>query len=117
MALFIGGLGLFGLASFAAIKRLREIGVHKVFGATVFDIVRLLVREYVLLVAVANLAAWPIAFWLMSRWLDGFAYRTGIGWGVFAATGALTLVIALLTVGYQSFKAASADPAAVLKYE
>jgi len=117
LALFIGGLGLFGLASFAAIKRMREIGVHKVFGATVLDIVRLLVREYVLLVALANLAAWPIAFWLMSRWLDGFAYRTGIGWGVFVATGALTLAIALLTVGYQSFKAASADPAAVLKYE
>ena len=117
LALFIGGLGLFGLASFAAVKRMREIGVHKVFGATALDIVRLLVREYVLLVAVANLAAWPVSFWLMSRWLNGFAYRTGVGWEAFAATGALTLVIALLTVGYQSFKAASADPAVVLKYE
>ncbi len=117
LALFIGGLGLFGLASFAAVKRTREIGVHRVFGATTLDIVRLLVREFVLLVAAANLVAWPVAFWLMSRWLEGFAYRTRIGWIAFAATGALTLVIALLAVGYQSFKAAATDPAVVLKYE
>jgi ABC-type antimicrobial peptide transport system permease subunit len=77
----------------------------------------MLVREYILLVGAANLIAWPVAYWFMFRWLNNFAYRTGIGWPVFAGTGALTLVIALITVGYQSVKAASANPAAVLKYE
>jgi putative ABC transport system permease protein len=117
LAVFIACLGLFGLAAFSAERRTKEISIHKVFGATIPDIVRMLVREYILLVGAANLIAWPVAYWFMFRWLNNFAYRTGIGWPVFAGTGALTLLIALITVGYQSVKAASANPAAVLKYE
>jgi putative ABC transport system permease protein len=117
LAIFIGCLGLFGLASFSAAKRTKEIGIHKVMGATVPDIVRLLIKEYILLVLLANLVAWPLAHWLMSKWLGGFAYRTGIGWAVFAGTGALTILVALLTVSFQSVKAALTDPAVVLKYE
>jgi putative ABC transport system permease protein len=117
LAVFIGCLGLFGLAAFSAAKRTKEIGIHKVFGATVPDVLRLLVREYVLLVALANLIAWPVAYLIMSGWLRDFAYRTGIGWAGFVGTGLGTLAVALLTVGFQAIKAASASPAETLKYE
>jgi putative ABC transport system permease protein len=117
LAIFIGCLGLFGLAAYSAVRRTREIGIHKVFGATVPDVLRLLVREYIVLVAVANLVAWPVAYLMMSAWLRDFAYRTDIGWAWFLATGAATLAAALLTVGIQSVKAASANPAATLRFE
>jgi putative ABC transport system permease protein len=117
LAVFIGCLGLFGLAAFSAAKRTKEIGVHKVFGAKVHDVIRLLVREFALLVVVANLIAWPVAYLIMSDWLKNFAYRTGIGWAGFVLTGLGTLAVALLTVGFQSVKAASASPAETLKYE
>ncbi len=117
LAVFVGCLGLFGLAAFSAAKRTKEIGVHKVFGATVPDVIRLLVREYVLLVGIANLIAWPVAYILMSGWLRNFAYRTAIGYAGFVGTGLATLLIAILTVGFQSAKAASANPAEILKYE
>jgi putative ABC transport system permease protein len=117
LAVIIGCLGLFGLAAFSAARRTREIGIHKVFGATVSDIVRLLVREYVLLVALANVIAWPVAYVWMSGWLRDFAFRTGIGWAGFAGTGLATLAVALVTVGFHSVKAASASPAETLKYE
>ena len=117
LAVFIGCLGLFGLAAFSAAKRTKEIGIHKVFGATVPDVLRLLVREYVVLVALANLIAWPVAYLIMSDWLRDFAYRTGIGWAGFVGTGLGTVAVALLTVGFQSIKAASASPIETLKYE
>jgi len=117
LAVFVGCLGLFGLAAYSAARRTREIGIHKVFGATVPDVLRLLVHEYVVLVAVANLIAWPVAYLMMSAWLRDFSYRTGIGWAGFLATGAATLVLALLTVGAQSVKAASASPASTLRFE
>jgi putative ABC transport system permease protein len=117
LAVIIGCLGLFGLSAFSAARRTREIGIHKVFGATVADIVRLLVREYALLVVLANVIAWPVAYVWMSGWLRDFAYRTGIGWVAFAGTGLATLSIALITVGFHSVKAASASPAETLKYE
>jgi len=117
LAVFIGCLGLFGMAAYAASKRAREIAIHKVLGANAAEIVRLLVRESLLLVAAANLIAWPVAYGVMSKWLGGFAYRTGIGWAVFALTGGLTLLIALLTVGFQSIKASTVDPAVVLRSE
>jgi putative ABC transport system permease protein len=117
LAVLIGCLGLFGLAAFSAAKRTREIGIHKVFGATVPDVLKLLVREYVLLIVAANVVAWPIAFLMMSAWLRDFAYRTGVGWAGFVGTGLATLVLAVLTVGFQAVKAASASPAETLKYE
>ena len=117
LAVFIGCLGLFGLASYSAAKRTREIAIHKVLGAKPFDIVRLFVREYLVLVVLANIVAWPVAFWAASRWLNAFAYRTSVGWTIFAATGVLTLLIAVATVVSQSLKAAATDPAQTLKYE
>ena len=117
LAVFVGCLGLFGLAAYSAARRTREIGIHKVFGAGVPDVLGLLVREYVVLVAVANLIAWPIAYLMMSAWLRDFAYRTSIGWAGFLVTGAATLAAALLTVGVQSVKAASANPATTLRFE
>lgn len=117
LAVLVGCLGLFGLAAHSAAKRTKEIGIHKVFGATVPDVLRMLVREYVVLVGVANLIAWPVAYLMMSAWLRNFAYRTGIGWAGFAGTGLATLAVALLTVGAQSVKAASASPAETLRFE
>ena len=117
LAIFVGCLGLFGLAAYSAARRTREIGIHKVFGAGVPDVLGLLVREYLVLVAVANLIAWPVAYLMMSAWLRDFAYRTSIGWAWFLVTGAATLAAALVTVGVQSFKAASANPATTLRFE
>jgi putative ABC transport system permease protein len=117
LAVLVGCLGLFGLAAFSAAKRTKEIGIHKVFGAKVPDVLGLLVREYVWLVVTANAIAWPVAYLMMSAWLRNFAYRTAIGWAGFAVTGLATLAIAILTVGFQSVKAASASPAETLKYE
>jgi putative ABC transport system permease protein len=117
LAVFVGCLGLFGLAAYSAAKRAKEIGIHKVFGATVHDVVLLLVREYVILVGIANIIAWPVAYLMMTAWLRDFAYRTSIGWAGFAGTALATLAAALLTVGAQSVRAASADPVRTLRFE
>jgi putative ABC transport system permease protein len=114
---FIGCLGLFGLASYAVAKRAREIGIYKVLGASGSDIVRLMIKEYVLLTAAANLIAWPIAYMIMMNWLKGFAYRTTIGWTIFAIAGTLTLFITLIAVGGHTARAAATDPAIVLRSE
>jgi putative ABC transport system permease protein len=117
LAVFIGCLGLFGMASFTAEQRTKEIGIRKVLGASVHGIVRLLSREYVLLVVMANGIAWPAAYLFLNRWLANFAYRIEIEWGIFVAAGVLALLIALLTVSFQALKAALADPIESLHYE
>jgi ABC-type antimicrobial peptide transport system permease subunit len=117
LAVLIASLGLFGLASFTAEQRTKEIGVRKVLGAGVPGIVILLTREFVQWVLIADLIAWPVAYFLMRGWLQGFAYRTGIAWWLFLATGAGTMAVALLTVGSQAFRAANANPVHALKYE
>ena len=117
LAIFIGCLGLFGLAAFTAERRTKEIGIRKVLGATAPNIVRLLLKEFVILVAVANVIAWPVAFWVMKGWLKDFSYRISLNVWVFVGAGLLTLFIAVLTVSYQAIKAALADPANSLRYE
>jgi putative ABC transport system permease protein len=117
LAIFIACLGLFGLVTFAAYRRTREIGIRKVLGAREVDIVGLLSREFLLLVAVAFLFAVPVAWWAMSRWLQNFAYRTAIEWWVFALSGLAALAIALLTVSYQSIRAALINPVRSLRAE
>ena len=117
LAIFIACLGLFGLASFTTEQRTKEIGVRKVLGATVSKIIILLSREFAKWVLVANIIAWPIAYIALDKWLDNFAYRVSIGWMTFLLTAVLTSIIALLTVGYQSVKAALANPADSLRYE
>ena len=117
LAIVIACLGLFGLSAFIAERRTREIGVRKVLGATVGGIVLLLSRDFLKLVSVAFVVAIPVTYFVMHRWLEGFAYRVAISWWVFLVAGLAALVIALLTVGYQSVKAARTNPVEALRYE
>jgi putative ABC transport system permease protein len=117
LAIFVACLGLFGLAAFTAEQRTKEIGVRKVLGATVLNLVGLLTKDFVVLVLVAFAVAVPVAWLAMSRWLDGFAYRIEVGPGVFVLAGALVLVIALATVSVHALRAATSDPVEALRYE
>jgi ABC-type antimicrobial peptide transport system permease subunit len=108
---------LFGLAAFTAQKRKKEIGIRKVVGASASRIAFLLSKEFLVLVGVAILIAFPLVWIGMHKWLDGFAYRATIGYGVFAITAVAAMVITLLTIGYQSLKAAWANPAESLRTE
>jgi len=117
LAIFISCLGLFALASFMSEQRTKEIGVRKTLGASVSGIVLLLSREFTKWVLLANLIAWPIAWIAMGKWLQNFAYRINIGWFTFLLAGTLALIIALITVSYQSIKAALANPVESLRYE
>lgn len=117
LSLAIAGLGLFGLAAYAAEQRTKEIGIRKVLGASVANVIGLLSKDFVKLVLMANLLAWPIGWYTMNAWLQNFAYRISIGWWVFALSGGLALLIALLTISVQAFKAALANPVDSLRYE
>lgn len=117
LAIIIGCLGLFGLASFTAEQRTKEIGIRKVLGSSVSSIVVLLCRKFFLLLLIANVFAWPVAFFAMKKWLQNFPYPVGIGIGTFVITALFAFGIALFTVGYQSFKAARANPVDTLRYE
>jgi len=117
LAIFIACLGLFGLAAFAAERRTKEIGIRKVLGASVSGIVGMLSKEFIILVLIANVVAWPVAWYAMSRWLQDFAYRISLGIGTFILAGLLALVIALLTVSWQALRAATANPVESLRYE
>jgi putative ABC transport system permease protein len=117
LAILIGCLGLFGLVSFMVLQRTKEIGVRKVLGATVMSIFFMISRDFLKWVVVANLFAWPIAYYFMNRWLQNFAYRVNLSVWIFILSGLAALVIALLTVSYQTIKAATANPSESLKYE
>jgi putative ABC transport system permease protein len=117
LTILIASLGLFDLASFMAEKRTKEIGVRKVLGASVTNIVYLLSKEVIVLINVSIVIASPIAFYFMSKWLQNFAYRINIEWWVFLLAGMMGLAVALLTVSYQSIKAAIANPLKSIKYE
>ena len=105
------------MAAFAAEQRTKEIGIRKVLGASVPDVIVLLSKEFIKLVAAANLIAWPVAYFAMDTWLSDFAYRIDIGAGVFIAAGIAAVAIAILTVSYQAIKAALANPVKSLRYE
>ena len=117
LAIIIASFGLFCLASFTTEQRTKEIGIRKVAGASVGQIVGLLCKEFIILVLIANVIAWPVAWYAMSRWLENFAYRIDLGLGTFILAGLLALVIALATVSYQAIKAATANPVEALRYE
>jgi len=117
LAIFISCLGLMGLASYSTVQRTKEIGVRKVVGASVGQIVFLLSREFLALVLVAFVVSAPIAWWLIEGWLKGFAYRVPVYWWVFAVAGLLALLIAILTVSFQAVKAAVANPVNSLRSE
>ncbi|MGE5456777.1 MAG: ABC transporter permease, partial [Methanococcaceae archaeon] len=117
LAIIIACLGLFGLVSFITEQRTKEIGVRKVLGASVGEIILLISKEFVRWVLLANIIAWPVAYYVMNNWLNGFAYRTTISWDVFVWSGVITLIIATVTVSYQVAKVAAQNPVNSLKYE
>jgi hypothetical protein len=117
LAILVSCLGLFGLAAQLTEQRTKEIGIRKIMGATVPGIFRLLTKEFVLLIAFANIIAWPIAWYAMSRWLQNFAYRTSIDIWIFLAACLLGLFLTLLTVSHHALKSALANPANSLRYE
>ena len=117
LGVFIACLGLFGLASFTAEQKTKEIGIRKVLGASVSGLVALLTRSFIRWVILANIIAWPMAYFASREWLKNFAYRIDVQLGVFAFSAVLAVLIALLTVSYQAIRAAKADPVDSLKYE
>ncbi len=117
LAIFIACLGLFGLATFNTLQRIKEIGIRKVLGASVPNILALLSREIVLLVVLANVLAWPVAWYFMDTWLDSFAYRIGMNFGLYLLAGLGAVAVALFTVSAQTIKAAMTNPADTLRYE
>jgi len=117
LAIFISCLGLFGMASFTAEQRVKEIGVRKVLGASVFNLWRLLSKDFVGLVVISLLIASPVAWYFMHKWLENYTYRSAMGWWIFAATATGALLITVLTVSYQSLKAAMANPVRSLRSE
>jgi putative ABC transport system permease protein len=117
LALFIATLGLFGLTAYITEQRTKEIGIRKILGATIPSIVGLLTKEFTKWILTANFFAWPIAFFVMKKWLESFPYRTNIALWFYLAAGSLALAVALITVCYQSIKAATGDPVKSLRYE
>ena len=110
VTIFISCMGLFGVALFAAEKRTKEVSIRKVLGAGVPDLVLLLCKDFVVLVGLSVLIASPLAWWAMNKWLEGFAYRVGLGVPVFAIAGLCGMVITVLTVSFQAFRVANANP-------
>jgi putative ABC transport system permease protein len=117
LAITIAGLGLFGLVTFTAEQRVKEIGIRKVLGAGIADIVFLLSKDLIRLVIIATMIAMPLAWYGIGRWMRNFAYRTSIEWWMFVASGAIAILIALLTISYRSIRAARENPARTLKTE
>ncbi len=117
LAIFISCLGLFGVASYMAEQRTKEIGVRKVMGASVLNLWKMLSKDFVFLVIIASFIAIPVAYYFMDNWLQKYEYRMEISWWVFAASGMAALMITLLTVSFQSIKAAMANPVKSLKSE
>lgn len=115
LSIFIACLGLFGLSAYIAERRTKEIGVRKVLGASVQNIVVLLSKDFLKLTIIATFISFPVAWWAMNKWLEDFAYRISIGWSVFLVAGVIALLIALLTVSFQAIKAAIANPVKSLR--
>ncbi len=117
LTILISCLGLFGLAAFDTERRRKEIGIRKVLGANAKSLVALLSKDFLKLIFIAIVLASPIAYYLMNRWLQDFAYRTNISWWIFIAAGVMALLIALATVSFQAIKAAIANPVKSLRTE
>ena len=116
-AIFISCLGIFGLASFMAEQKTKEIGIRKVMGASVPVIVKMFSTEFTKLVVIGNILAWPLAYYAMNKWLENFAYHTTLKWWMFILGALLSVVVVLFTISYQSYKAAIKNPATSLRYE
>ena len=117
IAILIACLGLYGLVTFSIKQKIKEIGIRKVLGATLSQIMNLLLRETALCIVIANLFAWPIAWYIMNKWLQDFAYRITIEWWIFLSSGILVLFIALITMSRLAIRAATTNPVNSLRYE
>jgi ABC-type antimicrobial peptide transport system permease subunit len=117
LTILISCLGLLGLAAYTAERRTKEIGIRKVLGASVTNVITLLSKDFLGLVAISSVVAFPLAWWMMNKWLQDYAYRINISWWVFVIAGALAVIIALLTVSFQAIKAAIANPVKSLRTE
>ncbi len=117
LAILIACLGLYGLSAFTTEQRTKEFGIRKVLGATLTNITMLVSKQFIALVLISNVIAWPIAYYITKNWLQDFAYRISISWWMFILAGGFALVIALATVGFQAIKAATANPVEALRYE
>jgi putative ABC transport system permease protein len=116
-AIFIACLGLFGLSLFTTTQRTKEMGIRKVLGATMQQVLVLLSIDFIRLVVLANLVAWPVAYWCVRKWLEGYAFRIQINPWLFVLPTLLVLLIAWLTIGFQTWKAARSNPVDALRYE
>ena len=116
-AILVACMGLLGLVVFSAEQKTKEIGIRKVLGASAFQIYALLSRDFIKWVIIANIVAWPIAYYGMQKWLQGFVYRTRIGWDIFLLSVCMALIISIFTISFQSLKAAIANPVDSLRYE
>jgi putative ABC transport system permease protein len=117
LAIFISCLGIFGLSAFTAEQKTKEIGIRKILGASVSKIVVLLSTGFARWVLLANLIAWPIAWYVMNKWLENFAYRASLSFEVFILGGSLSLAVAAFPVAYHALRAATANPVDALRYE
>jgi ABC-type antimicrobial peptide transport system permease subunit len=117
IAIFLSCLGLYGLASFMAVQRIKEVGIRKVLGATAGSIVYLFSKEFIILISIAFLIATPLAWYFMNKWLQDYAYRINISWSIFIVAGLIALLIALITTSFQAIKAAIANPVKSLRSE
>lgn len=117
LAIIISCLGLFGLASYSAERRVKEIGIRKVLGASVQSITTLLSKDFIRLVLIANIIAWPLAWFVLNKWLQDFAYRISLNWMVFLLAGAVAILIAMLTISFHAIKTAMANPVKALRSE
>jgi putative ABC transport system permease protein len=117
LSVLISCLGLLGLVSFTAEEKTKEIAVRKTLGASTGNVLLLLSREFIKWIILANILAWPLAWFLMNRWLENFAFKMDIGWKIFVLTGFLTMSFGVITFIFQTVKAASANPSDSLRYE
>ena len=117
IAIFLSCLGLYGLASFMAVQRIKEVGIRKILGASAGSIVYLFSKEFVVLITIAFAIAAPIAWYYMNQWLQGYVYRINISWWLIAVGGVAAIIIALATISFQAIKAAIANPVKNLRSE
>jgi putative ABC transport system permease protein len=117
IAIFLSCLGLYGLASFMAVQRIKEVGIRKVLGASAGNIVYLFSREFIVLIMISFLIATPLAWYFMNEWLQDYVFRIDISWWIFAAGGIISILIALATISFQAIKASLANPVKSLRTE